>query len=251
MSGGAQNKKRDYAAEIDQLKKQFAEEGANWAEAKRRLGEQEIRGPGYRSVEQSAQERQAGITPPGYEGLRDINTRELLDVYKSDPYAGEALQKLKEQAFAEGDSPWAKLQLESQGLEESRARDQAARSQAQGLAQAQANLMRQGGLSSGARERMAQTGARDLMFAQQGVAGQGMADRLGIQQQDLGRKTDLLKRFGDAESAARESNIGRTIGDVEKSGLFDVERYKQQMAAYGAKQSADAQRSAGGRGGKK
>lgn len=207
------------------------------------------RGPGYRAVSQGEQERAAGVLPPGYEGVRDVKTGQLLDQYKSDAYAGEALQKLKGDAFAEGDSAWAKMQLQKQGLEESGARDAAARNQAQAMAQSQAMMRRQGGLSSGASTLMAMQGAKDLMRAKQDVARQGIGQRLGIQEQDIGRKTDLLKAFGDAESRANEANIGRQTDDITKSSMFDLERYKQQMAAYGAKQTADAQRAAASSGG--
>lgn len=220
------------------------------ADKERQLKEMVNRGPGYRAVEQSAQERKAGVTAPGFEGLRDVKTGELLSQYKSDPYAGEALQKLKAQAFAEGASPWAQMQMQKQALEQSQAKDQAAQAQAQGIAQAQANLMRQGGLSSGARTRMAMMGAKDLARSQQDVARQGIQQRLGIEEQDINRKTDLLKKFGDAESAASEANIGRTTGDISRGTEFDMNRYKEQMAAYGAQQTAAAQRAAAGAGGK-
>lgn len=220
------------------------------ADKARQLAENVQRGPGYRAVSQSAQEKKAGVVAPGYEGIRNVQTGQLLDQYKSDPYAGEALQKLKSQAFAEGDSPWAKMQLEKQAIEQSQGRDQAAQSQAQAMAQAQANLMRQGGLSSGARTRMAMQGARDLALDQQKVNAQGISQRLGIQEQDLGRKEALLKGFGDAESAAQERNIGRMTDDVKGGSAFDMERYGQQMGAYGAAQTAAAQRATAGAGGK-
>jgi hypothetical protein len=136
------------------------------------------------------------------------------------------------------------MQLQKQEIEQSQGRDQAAKAQAQGLAQAQSNLMRQGGLSSGARTRMAMQGARDLALDQQRVNAQGISQRLGIQEQDLGRKENLLKGFGDAESAAQEKNIGRMTDDLRAGSAFDMERYGQQMGAYGAAKTAEAQRAA-------
>jgi hypothetical protein len=235
---------------IKELEAQNAAAKASEADKLRQINEMVQRGPGYRAVEQSAQEKAAGVVAPGFEGVRDVKTGKLLDQYKSDAYAGEALQKLKGQAFAEGDSPWAKMQLEKQALEQSQGRDQAASSQAQALAQAQSNLMRQGGLSSGARTRMAMQGAKDMALAQQRVNAQGIGQRLGIQEQDLNRKQDLLGKFGDAESAANEKNIGRMSEDVRAGSAFDMERYGQQMGAYGAAKTAEAQRAAAGSGGK-
>jgi hypothetical protein len=219
-------------------------------DSQRRSSEEAIRGPGYRSVSQGSKERAAGVTPPGFEGVRDVKTGQLLSQYKTDPYAGEALQALKGQAFAQGDSPWAKMQLDKQAMEQSGAADSAAQAQAQGLAQAQGNLMRQGGLSSGARTRMAMQGARDLAMAQQGVAGQGMKARLGIQEQDLNRKQDLLGKFGDAEAAATQQNIGLATGDIKAGTAFDMDRYGKQMEAYGAEKTAEGQRAAASAGSK-
>lgn len=207
--------------------------------------------PGIAVSEANKFEKEAGVTPPGYEGVRDVKTGQLLDQYKVDPYKGEALQALKSQAFAQGDSPWAKMQLEKQNLEQSGMADQAGKMQAQGLAQAQGNLMRQGGMSSGARTRMAMQGARDLSRSQQDVARQGIGQRLGIQEQDIGRKEDMLKSFGNLETQAQGSDLAQSTGDINRKAMFDMERYKQQMQAWGAGKTADAQKAAAGGGGKK
>jgi hypothetical protein len=199
--------------------------------------------PGVRVYRQSEQEKRAGVTPASYEGVRDLKTGELLSQYRFDPYAGEAMQKLKEQAFAQGESPWAKLQLQKQQQEQMAGMDQASKQALQAMSQGQAALMR-GGLSSGARERMARQGARDLMMSRQGIARQGMGSRLGIQEQDLARKQSLLSDFGNAEQRAQQANIGQLTGDLGRLAQFDANRYNQMMAAYGAEQGAKAQRDA-------
>jgi hypothetical protein len=251
LNGSASRVMQDTQKRLkDEAKKRNDIERA--AQQKRVRAEQAKRGMGYTGItRRSNQEKKAGIVPVGYEGVRNRDTGELLAPYKTDPYAGEALQALKTQAFAEGDSPWAKMQLQKQEMEQSKSMNDAAAAQAQGIAQAQSGLMRQGGLSSGARTSLAKQGARDLMMARQGVAGQGAAQRLDIQEQDLGRKQDLLGKFGAAETQANQANIGALTGDITRRGTFDMERYKQQMAAYGAEKGAEAQRAAAGAGGKK
>jgi len=226
-----------------------ANEADKVAQQTRVSDEEQRRGMGYTGIaDRSSQEKQAGITPVGYEGVRNRETGQLLDQFKTDPYAGEALQALKQQAFAEGDSPWARMQLQKQQMEQTQAGNDAAAAQAQGLAQAQSSLMRQGGLSSGARTSLAKQGARDLMMARQGVASQGAAGRLDIQSQDLNRKQDLLGKFGTAETQSSAANREALTGDITRRGLFDMERYKQQMSAFGAAQGADAQRAAAKKG---
>lgn len=205
---------------------------------------QQSQAPGVRIYEQNAQEKAAGIKPPSYEGTRDLKTGELLAQYRFDPYKGEAMQKLREQAFAEGDSPWAKLQLAKQQQEQLAGGDVAARQGLQAMSQGQAALAASGGLSSGARERMARGGARDLMMAKQQLARQGIGARLGIQEQDLARKQSLLSDFGNAEQRAQAANIEAMTGDVNRLAAFEANRYGQSMSAFGAKQAADAQRAA-------
>jgi hypothetical protein len=205
--------------------------------------------PGVRLSRQSDAEKRAGVNPASYEGTRDINTGQLLGQYKFDPYAGEAMQKLKEQAFATGDSPWAKLQLQKQGMEQSGAMDQAAKQGMQGMSQAQSELAASGGLSSGARERMARGGGRDLLMARQGIARQGVGARLGIGEQDINRKQSMLSDFGNAEQGAQKFNIGQQTDDLNRSAAFDSNRYNAQMQAYGAAETARAQRDAAAKSG--
>lgn len=201
---------------------------------------------------QTEQEKRAGITPPSLEGYRDLETGQLLDQYKFDPYKGEAVQKLREQAFAEGDSPWAKLQQQKLALEQSGLMDSAAKQQLQGMSQGQAALAMSGGLSSGARERLARGGARDLMMARQGISRQGAQGRMGIQEQDLARKQGMLSDFANSEQRAQEMNLGALKEDVNRRAMFEGNRYNQGMQAWAAGQSADAQRAAARRsGGKK
>lgn len=189
----------------------------------------------------SDMERRAGVSTPEYAGLTD-ETGALKSQYSYDPTKSAAFTKMREQAMAApGESPWAKMQLEKQGLEQAGQFDNAARSTANAVAQQQSNLARFGGLSGGARERMATTGMRDLARSNQDVARQGMMSRLGIQESDIGRQQDMLGRVGTTELEAQGKNIAALTGDVQGRGAFDMERYRQQMAAYGAEQTARGQ----------
>lgn len=199
---------------------------------------------GIRLYEQNKWEKQAGLQAPELEGARDLKTGELLSRFKLDPYSGEATQALKAQAFAEGDSPWAKLQLAKQQQEQMAGMDAASKAGLQGMSQAQAQLASSGGLSTGARERMARGGSRDLMAARQAVGRQGIGSRLGIQSEDLDRKQGLLSDFATSESAANKFNIGQLQGDIERKAAFEGRRYDKGMEAYGAEQTANAQRAA-------
>lgn len=245
--GGFKSKKADPRVVARQ---KANEEAAAQKEFERR---QALARKGVVEYKQSSQERSAGVSPLSLEGYRDMNTGELLSQYKFDPYQGEAVGKLREQAFAEGDSPWAQLQQQKLQLEQSGLMDDASKQQMQAAAQNQAQLAMSGGLSGGARERMARMGARDLMMARQGVSRMGAQGRMGIQESDLARKQGLLSDFANSEQKAQEMNLGSLKEDVNRKAIFEGERYKSQMSAWAAKQSADAQRAAASKsgGGKK
>ena len=194
------------------------------------------------SVKGSIEDR-SGILRPEYASLRGEDGA-LKEEFKLDPYKSGMMQKLKAEAEGTGLSPWAQMQMDKQGLEEQNQLGAAQKSQQQALAQAQANMMRLGGMGGGARERMAGMGARDLMMANQGVARQGMMDRMGIQSGDLKRKQDLTGQLAKGELAAQEANLQSLTGDVRGQGDFDMGRYQEQMRAWAAEKGAQAQQAA-------
>lgn len=190
----------------------------------------------------SAIEKRAGVTPPQYESLRDPLTGQLKSDFTYDPTKSGAFSELQKQAMAApGESPWAKMQMQKQALEEQGLMDQTATAGAAGLAQAQSQLMRQGGLGSGARTRIASQGAKDMMLAQQQARRAGISDRLGIGESDINRQADLLGRVSGTELEGQGRNLQSTLGDVQGKQGFDMERYAQQMGAYGAEQTARGQ----------
>lgn len=198
----------------------------------------------------SKQEIAAGVIAPEYAGTRDKEGN-LLSQYKVDPYQSRAMQELQGQAFAQGPSAWANLQTQQQKMEQQKALSDAQRTSMQGAGQARGMMARSGGLTGGASTLLARQAQRDLMNQGQNISGQGMGQRLGIQQQDLARKEGLLGQLGQIDIGAQQENIGMGARDLQNKAQFDTERYKQQMSAWGAEQTARAQAAAGGGGGKK
>jgi hypothetical protein len=196
-------------------------------------------------------ERESGVFRPGFETMRNRKTGELLDVYKQNPFAGPAGKMLQKEALSKGPSAWANMALKQQGLEEQGGRDAALQQAMQASGMAQADLARTGGISSGARGRLAAQSARDALLAQQGVSRQGMLSRAGINTEDMARRQGLLGQVAGAEAGAQGANVGATMQDLLNKGQFDINLYKEQMGAYGAKKAAQAQAAAAGGGGKK
>lgn len=212
----------------------------------RRVGaEQRQRGMGYTGLTTSKYEREAGVTPPGFEGFRNRDTRELLSEFKINPFTGEASQKLRAEALGTGPSELANLQLQRQGAEEAKMRSNIGlKSQAE-QSNAMSNLMRTGGLGGGARTSLARSGMRDALMAKQGVASDGVMSRFGINESDMQRRQQLLGQTADVERQADMANIDTLKGDVQRRTEFDGNRYKELMGAWGAEQTANATRAAG------
>lgn len=206
--------------------------------------------PGQEFYTQTQNEARAGVNPVPYEGVRDVKTGELLGQYRYDPYAGEASQALKQQAFAQGESPWAALQRQLLASQTAEARDTFNKENARNLSEAQSSLARFGGLSSGARNRAAMESIRAGQRGGQNLARNAVNQGLGIGAEDINRKQNLLGNFADLESKGQEFNINQLTGDLTRRSAFDSNRYNEQMRAWAAAQSANAQRQASG-GGKK
>lgn len=188
---------------------------------------------------------------PDYESLRGP-TGELQGQYKYDPAKSAAFAKLQEQAMAApGESPWAKMQMQKQAMEQQDAVAQAAKQGATAQQQAMSALMRQGGLGSGARTSLAKSSARDAMLAQQNVARQGISQRLGIGESDINRQQDLLGRVSSTELEGQGKNLQTLMGDVRGKQEFDINKYRDQMQAWGANKTANAQVAAANRSSKK
>lgn len=124
------------------------------------------------------------------------NPYDLTDTSQQNLFANtQALDFMKNRAMSAEDSPWLKLQLQKQGLEQTTAMDNAARQSVTGTEQAQSNLAMRGGLSSGARERLARGGQEDLLSSRQNIGAAGDLNRLGLRTADEQIKMNLLSQI--------------------------------------------------------
>jgi len=168
------------------------------------------------------------------------------------------------------ESPWARMAREAQGIEEQSLLDRIARSGAAATASGFSNLARRGGVSQGARERIASMGALNQLRGQQEVAGQGAAARAKINMTDEEnrlntlralpgmelaslepalRKTNMWAQLADQEAGrkfdAAKFNTANTIGERDKRNEFEMGRYSELMKAWGADRTARAQENSG------
>lgn len=133
-----------------------------------------------------------------------------------------------------GPSPWLSMAEKNQRLDESQLQQGAALKSNADASQAMNRLAMTRGLSSGAQERLASEGAQNAsnLWAKIGAEGMGARGKLGIQDEDWNRGNQRLDYQAEMQDKAAKN-------------LFDLERYKEKMRAWGAGETAAAQENAG------
>lgn len=144
-----------------------------------------------------------------------------------------AQNAMRERALSQGESPWLKMQLQKQRVEETTAADRAANQAVSGAAMARSQMAMKGGLGSGASQRLAMASARDMNAARQAVGRQGMGDRLGLGIADDQAKTQLLGQTAglDLARAGQAQDMGRFNAGMQ----FDASKYNTGLAYDAAK----------------
>lgn len=185
-------------------------------------------------------------------------------------FSTEGLQALRQKALQQGPSPWLQLQQQQLGNQLSQSKDDASSQNASANANAMSQLARSGGLSSGASERTAKSGAQSLNQQQQQIARQGITSGLDLQIQDENNKNALLSALPGQEAQAfapqfqmananlgqlgkeqalqmqaDQSNIGTGLNELTQKRAFDLDQYQEKMKAWAADRTAQAQENAG------
>lgn len=168
------------------------------------------------------------------------------------------LDAFQSEANRQGPSQWAKQAGDQQNYLAMQAKDQGAQTvEGQGAA-ARASLASRGGLSSGAAERTAQGGANNYLSMTQGVNNQNSQNQMQIGMNDQQNKLSMMGQvpgmqlqaanFGldktKAQLGANENDINNTMQNTAGLNAFNSNTFNQQMAGWGAYQTADAQRNA-------
>lgn len=203
---------------------------------------------------------------PEYQSLLDPATGMMQSQYQIeggqiDPTKLEGLTAFKARALGEGPSSWAKLMLEQNEADKKGRLDSAVKQAASSQAGARSGLAMRGGLSMGARERLAAGGMKDLLMARQGVASDANKGRLGILTSDEdtknkflmqlpGMETDLQKYNIGQKDKSKEFNIMRALEEKRAKDVQSLEVYKEQQKKWASDRQAEATQNSGGGGGK-
>jgi len=152
------------------------------------------------------------------------------------------IERLRSRATAEGVSPEMQMMQQSQ---EQQAQEQAN----QGMANTWGQMAMRGGLSGGARERLAGQSMQGLQRGLQDIGLQtGIEDqrqKLGLQQAlpglNLSQEGAILgAQQGDTarREAARQGNINTRLADVQGKRDFEQKQLEERMKTLGAAESA-------------
>lgn len=106
--------------------------------------------------------------------------------------------------------------------------------------QALNGLAMQGGLRSGARERLAASGMQGQLQANQNtystIQQQDEQSRQNQLQQQIGNELN----YGQNANSIQNTNIGRGLAETQAGNDFNMNRYSQAMTAWGADKSSQA-----------
>lgn len=192
---------------------------------------------------------------PGYKGIDDANGN-VLDQYSLEK-AGvgpneSSMNMIRDRAMGTSMSPWAALAKEGLNTDTQNALDTTDKQGASANAGAMDQLAQFGGLSEGARERVATTGARANALNKNSVLRQQVSGNQQIGMQDEAERAKLLgampgmeNSLSAAKSAIKEYDIGNATGDVAKQNAFNQNTYSEQMKAWAANKQADATEKSG------
>ncbi len=208
------------------------------------------------AIENAAQ----GLNPdgraidPGYQKASGLLNENLQSKFNPDMQGMEAYRA---RALGTGPSAWAQQALGKQGLEEQGLKNSAQAQGASAQSQARSSLASKYGLSPAAQQRLALQGQRDQMGSLQNVGFQGAKTRADIGVQDEATKNQFLQNLpgqelnlANANTANQQFNIGQAVNQNNAQNLFNINKYNENMKAWAAGKTADAQGNSGG-GGKK
>lgn len=190
------------------------------------------------------------MSEPARPGYQDIWNEHM----QMQPFAQEQLSGMKgfnqfqNEAMRSGPSAWAQQAGSQQDLLAKRAMNQGALASRGAAAQAASQLAMRGGVTAGARERLAKQGQRDYMNMAQDIRGGDAMNRMQIGMNDetnrvgqLGQLTGLENQRASLLGQARQMDVGNQMTNQQGKNAFNMDQYSEQMKAWGANQTANAQ----------
>lgn len=196
---------------------------------------------------------------PSYDKNTMSMTGELDSRLAANKLDNRGLDKFRGEAMRDGPSAWAGLANAQQDKYAIDGANKASAAAAGQTAGAQSNLAMRGGINSGARERVQAAGAQNALNMGQDVRNQAANNKLQIGINDEQNRITQLGQLPNMDIAAhgaglqdinawgqgKQFDIHNQIGEGNAKNLFNSQRYKDQMAAWGAGKTADATAASG------
>jgi hypothetical protein len=200
---------------------------------------------------------------PGYSPVYDPSTMASLpgteDRLNTINPNRKGLEKFREEATRSRPSVWARLSKEKNFSEEAGARDRNRAVGRNAVAQAESDLAMRGGLSSGARERIARKGATDVLAMDQDVSRQANTNEMQIDINDEQNRISQLSMLPGMENqayqldlsefdrwnAAKNADIQRLADENARRNAFNMKLYETEMEKYAADRQAHATENSG------
>jgi hypothetical protein len=184
----------------------------------------------------------APMAPPQYQSMVDPTTGKLLSQYAYDPNQSSAFSQMAKEAQSPDLTPWAKLQQQQNQLSAQNQKDLSAATAQGATDQArQAMMATGGGTNSGASAFLAAQGARNQMLGAQNINNQAGANNLSIEQADAQNKQQMLGTVASGQVAGLATNAQTQAQNLNNQNAWNANNYNQQMQAWGANQTANAQ----------
>jgi hypothetical protein len=162
-------------------------------------------------------------------------------------------QKFQDEALRDGPSTFADLMLQRRDLDRQDQLGDISSQYQMGLANSMDQMAAQGGIGSGARERMGANSIRSLLEARQGARRDYRRDRLGILAQDEQNRIGQLQSLTGMEMdrnrmglQGREFDITNSLQERDARRQADLDKWTQERQDWAGIKQAEAQKGAGG-----
>lgn len=190
---------------------------------------------------------------PGYTAAYDPNTmsmtKELQSLY---PQYSQGFNMLRDQALNKGPSGWLTATKQANAGQAANDREHAMVENQGNTASARDQLASIGGLTSGARERVAEQGQKNYMNMSQGLTRDENLNNLNAgvtdQSNHLKQLSDLTGqeegKMKDWESA-KQTDIGNTMAETQRVNDYNMALYQRKMETWAADKQANATENSG------
>lgn len=184
---------------------------------------------------------------PGYIPSYDPNSM-AMEPYVSGLLSNDTgFKKFSKEALRNGPSNWANLANQQQYMEQAKATEGARNAVDSQMASGRSSLAMHGGLNSGARERLQQSGTRDYLGASQAIAKQGALNRLQVGMTDEANRQNMLSQLpgmelsrDTARANARSSDVGRQMQESQQRNQFNMNAFQIDQQRRNAVDQANA-----------